>query len=509
MSSAREQSLKRAEIVSGRQVEFEALSQNVFESLKEETTRQIQLKPSVKYHAIYNILLQHFGPESVSYLDVDRKSHGIDISLQHLAAPDLVIFPQRIEQIQWLVTFASQNKIPLIPYGKGSSLQSNITALNGGISIDMSRMNHVLDYHPEDHEIRVQAGVTKNSISDYLKESNLFLPIDIECNASIGGLVATNAAGSGSLFYGSMKSNVLGLKVVMPDGSIIITGKRARRHTTGYDLNSLFTGSEGTLGIIVEITLRLQPVPKAITAACATFDKLEDALNSARKIICQGTILQRCELLDKQTIQALNKFHSTDFPEFHCLFLEAHGNSRQAVDFVIEECKDVCREVGVLEYSQFSEEENDRSMLWKARSTAWTAIARSGLNTELAVLDVAVPLSLLTQNILSAQRDLELLNVQFAPIMANIGDGSFFILIPVQYHDKAAVQCIESLCARITNRAIECDGTCSASQGIGAIKREFLESEFGRESIKVMHSIKKTFDPHNIMNPGKIFMNFD
>ena len=503
-----ELSLKRAEFVNGRQIEFEALCKDVFDSIKDESTRHINLKPT-KYQDIYNALSQYFGYEGVSYLDMDRKMHGQDISIHQLAVPDVVVFPKRVEQIQWLVSFAANHKIPLIPYGKGSSLQANCVAPQGGITIDMKNMSRVLEFNPDDQEIRVEAGMTKNSLSDYLKGSNLFLPIETGCDATIGGLIATNASGSSSFYYGSMKAHVISLKVVIPDGNIIITGNRARKHSVGYDLNSLFIGAEGTLGVVVEAVLRLEPVPKAFGAAYAYFESLDDAVNCATKLIRQGLSLQRCELLDKQTIMALNKFHNTSFQDKHFIFLESHGNSRASVDFTIDECKDVCREGGAEEFIQFNEESSEIPMIWKARSTAWMSIARFSRNVQLAVVDVAVPISKISEAIQSAKKDLELLQIKYAPIISHIGDGSFYLVIPVNYHDRSAVHQVEIACSRISQRSIQLEGTCSASNGIGTTKRELLESELGRETVKVMRSVKASFDPKNIMNPGKVFMSFE
>lgn len=505
-----EANLKRSEFVNGRQPEFDSLCKDVFDSLKDESTRNINLKPSSRFTDIYNVLCQYFGFEGVSYLDKDRKMHGQDISINQMAIPDIVVFPERIAQIQWLCSFASNHKIPLIPFGRGSSLQSNAVAPLGGITIDMSKMSGVLEFNPDDQEIRVETGMTKNALSDYLKGSNLFLPVDIGCDATIGGLIATNASGASSFYYGTMRSHVISMKVVMPDGNVIITGNRAKKHSIGYDLNSLFIGAEGTLGIVVEVVLKLQPVPKAISAAYASFENPEDAINCATKLIRQGLLLQRCEFLDKQVIQAINKFHNTSFPLRNYIFIESHGNTRNAVDFSIDECKDIFREGGVHEFVQFSPEDNSEiPMLWKARSTAWMSIAHSGKGIQLAVVDVAVPLSKLNEAIQGAKRDFELLNVKYSPIIAHIGDGSFYSIVPTHYNDRSAVHEIEIVCSRISQRAIQMEGTCSASNGIGMAKRELLEAELGKETIKIMRGLKSCLDPNNVMNPGKVFMSFE
>ena len=374
----------------------------------------------------------------------------------------------------------------------------------------MSRMSAVLEFNPDDQEIRVEAGMTKTGLADYLKGSNLFLPIDIGCDATIGGLISTNASGASSFYYGTIKSHVLSLKVIMSDGNIITTGNRARKQSIGYDLNSMFIGAEGTLGIVVEAVLKLQPIPKAISAAYASFENAEDAIFCATKLIRQGLLIQRCEFLDKQVIQAINKFHTTQFPIKNYIFIESHGNTRAAVDFAINECKDVCRESDVHEFFQFSADEAaEIPMIWRARSTAWMSIAHFGKSIQLAVVDVAVPLSKLNEAIQGAKKDLELLQVKFAPIIAHIGDGSFYLIIPVHYHDRLAVHEVEILCSRISKRAIQLEGTCSASNGIGTAKRELLEVELGKETIKIMRSLKSSLDPNNIMNPGKVFMSFE
>lgn len=501
-----EMNFKRAELVNGRQTEFDALCKDVLDSIKDESTKEVNLKPSTRFQDIYNVLGQHFGYDGVTYLDIERKMHGQGVSISHMAIPDIVVFPKQIDQIRWLVSFAANHKIPLIPYGKGSSLQSNALAPQGGITVDMSKMSAVLEFDPDDQEIRVECGMSKNALSDYLKESNLFLPVDTGCDASIGGLIAANASGAGSFYYGTMRSHVLSLKVVMPDGNIIITGNRARKHSVGYDLNSLFIGAEGTLGIVVEAVLKLQPIPKAFAGAYASFENLDEAMNSATKLIRQGLCLQRCELLDKATIRAINKFHGSDFQLKNYLFIESHGNSRAGVDYTIDDCKDICREGGIEEFVQFSEESSEFPMLWKARSTAWMTIARSGKNVQLAVVDVAVPLSKLAEAVQGAKKDLDLLQIEHAPIISHVGDGAFYIIIPVHYHDRIAIQQVEAVCSRISHRAIQLGGTCSASNGIGSAKRELLEAELGRETIKVMRAVKTSFDPNNIMNPGKVFI---
>lgn len=505
-----EENLRRADFVNGRHPEFDALCKDVFESLKDESTRSINLKSTSRYADIYNVLCQYFGFEGVSYLDKDRKIHGQGMSINQMAFPDIVVFPNKIAQIQWLCSFASNHKIPLIPYGRGSSLQSNAVAPQGGITIDMNKMSGVIEFNPDDQEVRVEAGMTRNALADYLKGSNLFLPIDIGCDATIGGLIATNASGANSFYYGPMKSHVISMKVILPNGNIIITGNRSRKHSIGYDLNSLFIGAEGTLGVVVEVVLKLQPVPKAISAAYASFEEVEDAINCATKLIRQGLLLQRCELLDKQVIQAINKFHSTSFPIKNYIFIESHGNTRTAVDFAIDECKDACRESGVDEFVQFSTEETSEiPMLWKARSTAWFSIAHSGKSIQLAVVDVAVPLSKMNESIQGAKNDLELLQVKYAPMIAHIGDGSFYLIVPVHFNDRSAVHSIEMACSRISQRSIMMDGTCSATNGIGVAKRELLEAELGKETIKMMRNLKSSFDPNNIMNPGKVFMSFE
>lgn len=504
-----ESNLKRFDFVTGRQFEFDSLCQDVLNSIKDENSRNLNLKPSTKYQDIYNYLSQYFGYEGVSYLNDDRKIHGQDISTNQLAIPDIVVYPKKVEQLQWLTSFASHHRIPLIPYGNGSSIQSNVVASQGGITIDMSKMNAVLEFHPDDHEIRVQAGITKNALTDYLKGSNLFFPLDTGCDASLGGLICTNASGSGSFHYGGMKSHVISMKVVSPDGNIVSTGKGARKQSLGYDLNSLFIGSEGTLGIVIEVVLKLQPVPKAVAAAFVSFDVLEDALNCSVELIQQGLCLHKCELMDKDAIRAINKFHCTDFHLKHYIFLEAHGNSRESVDLTIDDCKDVCREGGMEEFFQFSDDSADIPMFWRARGTAWTCIARSGKNVQIAVVDVAVPLSKYSDLVLAAKKDFELMKIEYSPMISHFGDGAVYFIIPVHFIDRSAVQKVEVVASRISQRAIQMEGTCSASNGIGAAKRELLAAELGPEAIKLMRNIKAGLDPKNIMNPGKVFVSFE
>jgi D-lactate dehydrogenase (cytochrome) len=504
-----EGNLRRFDFVTGRQFEFDSLCQDILKSIKDESSRNLNLKPSTKFQDIYNTLSQYFGYEGVSYLNDDRKIHGQDISINPLAIPDIVVYPRKVEQIQWLVSFASQHEIPLTPYGNGSSIQSSIVASHGGITVDVSKMNEVLEFHPDDHEIRVQAGITKNALTDYLKGSNLFLPIDTGCDASIAGLISTNASGSGAFYYGGMKSFVLSMKIVSPDGNIISTGEGARKRSVGYDLNSLFIGAEGTLGIVVEVVLKLQTVPKAVGAAFVSFNSLEDTLSCAVKLIQQGISLQKCELMDMDTIRAVNKFHSTTFPLKHYIFLESHGNSRESVDLIFDDCKDICREGGMDEFSQFTDESVDVPMIWKAKSTAWTCIARSGKGVQIAVIDVAVPLSKFSELALNAKKDFKMMKIEYSPLISHFGDGAVYFIIPVHFNDRDAVRQVELVASRISQRAIQLEGTCSASNGIGSVKRELLAAELGIESIKLMRNIKSALDPKNIMNPGKVFVSFE
>lgn len=496
---------RRAELVNGRQVDFETLTRDLLREQKENFVRQVNIKPATRSQELYQFLCAHLGADTVTILDQERKMHGKDASVQHPAIPDIVVYPQRQEQVQWLVHAASERKVPLIPFGLGNSLEANIAAVQGGITVDLSRMSRVLEFYPEDHQIRVQAGITKNALCEYLKESNLFLPLDTGCDATIGGLIATNASGAGSLHYGSIRAHVLGLKVVMADGSIVVTGRRARRSSAGYDLNKLFVGAEGTLGIVLEATLQLTPVPRAITAAIASFDSLDSALQAVTHLMRQGMCLQRCDLLDEQAIHAINKFQEASFVEQPTLFLEAHGLSRASADLVIEECKDACRERGLVDFVQFADEDAEQPMLWKARASAWMAISRFAPGTELFVTDASVPQSRLAENIVAAKKDALRIGFQFAPIMGSVGDGNFHLVVPIRTQDRSQLDLANVLSNHVNGRAVADEGTCSGQHGIGARKRQHLELELGPTTVNVMRAIKRALDPNNIMNPGKVF----
>lgn len=502
---------RRAEIANGRSGMLEQLTKTSLEAQKDEQTRNVRLTPAVRHQDRFKVLQTVFGDEGVSCMDDCRKQHGRGLGLHHLNCPDLVVYPENVEQIQWLCKYASEHQIPLIPYGLGSSVKGQTDAIQGGISIDMGRMNRVLEFHPENRTIRLQVGITKNALADYLAESDLFLPIEIgNCDASIGGMIGTNARGSMAAYYGSMRDFVLAVKVVTAEGNVLSTGRLAPCPVSGFNLNSLFIGAEGTLGVIVEATLKLAPIPRAITCAIATFDTLENALSSAVQIHSQGVSVQRCELIDSHTVASINAFHSTTFQEKPCLFIEAHANNRAAADSAIEECKDICRESGLLDYTQFTDDESEAlPMLWTAKSTIWLSAIRRSPRTDAAIADVSVPMSRLKELVAFGLKSMHELKINWSAFVCQVGMGSVTLLLPCKSDDKSYESNLKTFLNRFNANALSLDGTITAQYCVGSEKREELEQEIGKEAIAVMRHLKRALDPKNILNPGKIFLFFD
>jgi D-lactate dehydrogenase (cytochrome) len=428
--------------------------------------------------------------------------HGKDETFHATCPPDAVAFVQSAEEVSQVVKICARNKTPIIPYGTGTSLEGHIAALEGGISIDVSQMNKVLKVNAEDLDVVVQPGVTRKQLNEHLRDTGLFFPIDPGAEASLGGMTATRASGTNAVRYGTMRENVLSLQVVLPDGRIIRTARRSKKSSAGYDLTRLFVGSEGTLGVITEITLKVYGIPEAMASAVCSFDTLEGAVNTTIATIQAGIPVARIEILDDVQMDAVHKYSRLSYPAKDTLFLEFHG-SAASVKEQAEMVQAIAAENTGSAF-QWTTQAEERNRLWQARHDAAYAAKAMRPNCEIWATDVCVPISRLAECILETKRDLKA-SKAVAPIVGHVGDGNFHVAFVMDTNNPAEVAEAERLNERIVARALAMDGTCTGEHGVGYGKIKFLMAEHGGDAIGVMRGFKKSIDPDNIMNPGKIF----
>lgn len=430
-----------------------------------------------------------------------RDQHGKDATYHPGMAPDAVTFPQTVEEIQLIIKTCALHKVPVIPYGAGTSLEGHVNAPYGGITINLSRMNQILSVNAADMDVIVEPGVTRKQLNDYLRDTGLFFPIDPGADASIGGMASTRASGTNAVRYGTMKENVLALEAVLPDGSIVRTGTRARKSSAGYDLAKLLVGSEGTLAVITSITLRLHGIPESISAATCSFETLDAAVNATIETIQAGVPVARIELLDDVQIQAVNLYSKLDLPIRQTLFLEFHG-SVGAVKEQIESVRAITLANGGRDF-QWAQKAEDRTTLWQARHDALWAAKGLRPGSEAWISDVCVPISALAECIMETKQDIIDHGI-VAPIVGHVGDGNFHVIFLVDVNDPSEIATIEKLSQRIIERALRMGGTCTGEHGVGIGKIKYLRQEH-TEGVDLMMKIKLAIDPGNIMNPGKIF----
>jgi len=430
-----------------------------------------------------------------------REQHGDDQTYNAGAPPDAVVFARSTEEVRDIVKLCATHGVPVIPYGTGTSLEGHISALKGGITLNLSEMNQVLSVNPEDLDCRVQAGVTRKQLNSHLRDTGLFFPVDPGADASIGGMCATRASGTNAVRYGTMRENVLGLTVVMADGTVIKTGGRSRKSAAGYDLTRLFVGSEGTLGVITEIGLRLYGVPEAISSAVCTFPSVDDAVNTVIQTIQMGVPVARIELLDALQMKACIGYSKLEgYKEAPTLFFEFHG-SESSVEEQATTVGEIASEFGG-ENFQWATKPEDRNRLWEARHNAFYAVLATWPNTSAVVTDVCVPISNLAECIQATQEDLKDSGL-ISPLVGHAGDGNFHLSIMVDMADPDQLKRAKALSQRMVKQALALGGTCTGEHGIGMGKMSYLEEEHG-EAVVAMRSIKQALDPQNIMNPGKI-----
>ena len=444
--------------------------------------------------------LQTLLGERLSTAAAVREQHGKDVSYHEGAPPDAVAFAESTEEVAEIVKICARHKTPVIPFGTGTSLEGHIAALRGGVSLDVSRMTAILEVNQEDLDCRVQAGVTRKGLNEFLRDSGLFFPIDPGADASLGGMAATRASGTNAVRYGTMRENVLGLTVVTADGRIVRTGGRARKSSAGYDLTRLFVGSEGTLGVITEVQLRLYGIPEATSAAVCAFADLEGAVNTVIATIQLGVPVARIELLDEVQMRACNLYSKLDFPEQPTLFFEFHG-TEAGVQEQAETVGELAAEYGGANF-QWATRQEDRSQLWQARHDAYWAAKALKPGSEGWATDVCVPISRLAECILETKKDIQDSGL-LAPIVGHVGDGNFHLVYLLDPGDAAQHDKAEAVNDRMIARALQMGGTCTGEHGIGYGKMHFLQAEHG-EAVALMRQVKLAMDPHNIMNPGKV-----
>jgi D-lactate dehydrogenase (cytochrome) len=449
--------------------------------------------------AALGILKQRFGERFQTGAAI-RGQHAHTTTYIPTQAPDGVAFPESAEEVQEIVKVCAEHRVPVIAFGVGSSLEGHVNAPGGGISLDTSRMNRVLSVNAEDLDCTVEPGVTREDLNAYLRDTGLFFPIDPGANASLGGMAATRASGTNAVRYGTMRENVLALQAVMADGSMVTTARRAKKSSAGYDLTRLLIGSEGTLGIITSLTLKLYGIPQAISGGVCPFPSVETACQAVIATIQMGIPVARIELVNALQMRALKNYSKLDYPESPCLFVEFHGSDAGVAEQA-ETFGEIAAEYGGGPFLWTSVAE-ERAKLWKARHDAyWASLTlrpgAKGLST-----DVCVPISRLAECIAETEADIAEMGL-IAPIVGHVGDGNFHTLVLMDVDDPKEIALAEKFVSRLTMRAISMEGTCTGEHGIGQGKMGFLEHELGH-GVDIMRTIKAALDPQNILNPGKI-----
>jgi D-lactate dehydrogenase (cytochrome) len=439
--------------------------------------------------------------ERMSVAAAVREHHGKDESYFPYAPPDAVVFPESTDEVRDVVGICRRHRVPMIPYGVGTSLEGHVLAVRGGVCVDVSRMNRILAVHEADLDAVVQAGVTRKQLNEHVKHTGLFFPVDPGADATLGGMAATRASGTNAVRYGTMRENVLSLKVVLADGRVIQTSRRPRKSAAGYDLTRLFVGSEGTLGIITEVTVRLYPVQEAMSAAVCAFDTVDGCTNTVIETIQSGVPVARCDIVCERTIAAINQYKKTHYRVAPTVFFEFHG-SRASVVEQAETVQGIAREHGGTNF-QWATRPEDRTQLWEARHNAYFAVLQSRPGSRAVSTDVCVPISRLAECVRESMEDVKSYVVP-VPLLGHIGDGNFHLVFLIDPDRPEELALAKQLNKRLVERAIRMEGTCTGEHGIGLGKQESLRAELGDDVIDVMRGVKRLFDPDNLMNPGKV-----
>ncbi len=468
-------------------------------------TPATHLQPTVQLRAVPQALLDalkaRFGAQFSAALAV-REQHGRDESAFSVPPPSAVVFAQNTQDVADAVKLCAQHRVPVIPFGVGSSLEGHLLAVQGGISLDVGRMNAVLSINASDLTVTVQPGVTRKQLNEAVKSTGLFFPIDPGADATIGGMSATRASGTNAVRYGTMRENVLALEVVTASGEVIRTGTRAKKSSAGYDLTRLMVGSEGTLGVITEVTVKLYPLPEAVMAATCSFNSLADAVNTTIQIIQLGVPIARCELLDANTIRMVNAHSKLTLREGAMLLMEFHG-SPEGVKEQVQTVQDIAAEHGGAAF-EWAETPEERTRLWTARHNAYFAGVQSRPGCRAITTDTCVPISHLADALLDSVTEAQQAGIPYF-LVGHVGDGNFHMGYLIDPDLPAERELAEQLNHQLVARALKLGGTCTGEHGVGLHKMDFLLDETGAGAVDMMRTLKKALDPDNILNPGKIF----
>jgi D-lactate dehydrogenase (cytochrome) len=451
--------------------------------------------------AMLQALRTRFGERCSSAAAVCEQ-HGRDESPFPVTPPEVVVFCESTEDVAAVVRLAGEHAVPVIPYGVGTSLEGHLLAVQGGVCVDLSRMTGIVQLNPEDLTVAVQAGVTREQLNREIRDQGLFFPIDPGANATLGGMAATRASGTNAVRYGTMRENVLGLTVATAAGELIRTGTRAKKSSAGYDLTRLFVGSEGTLGVMTEVTLKLYPLPEAVSAAICHFDGIDAAVRATIQVIQMGVPIARCELLDVNAVRAVNAQSRLGLRESPMLLMEFHG-SAAGVQEQAETVQAITSELGGEDF-QWASTPEERTRLWTARHKAYFAGMQMNPGCRTVTTDTCVPISRLAEIIALSVADADASGLPYY-IVGHVGDGNFHLAYLVREGDAEQRALAERMSLQMVQRAIALEGTCSGEHGIGLHKMGFLVDEAGAGAVAMMRGIKHALDPKNIMNPGKIF----
>ncbi|HTY98867.1 MAG TPA: FAD-linked oxidase C-terminal domain-containing protein [Rhodocyclaceae bacterium] len=445
-------------------------------------------------------LAGRFG-ERFSVAEAVRLHHGKDESSLPPAPPDGVVFAESTADVADLLRLCHQHNTPVIAFGAGTSLEGHLLAVRGGICVDLAGLNRIVALRPEDLDATVEAGVTRKQLNAALRDTGLFFPVDPGADATLGGMAATRASGTNAVRYGTLRDNVLAMTVVLADGRVIRTGSRAKKSSAGYDLTRLFIGSEGTLGIITELTVRLYPIPEAVSSAVGAFPSIAAAVDTVIETIQAGVPVARIELLDALALQAINRRSKTGLREVPTLFFEFHG-SPSAVAEQARTVQEIAAGHGGMDFDWATRPE-DRSRLWQARHDAYYACLGLRPGARSLTTDVCVPISRLAECIAATMADLERTGLT-APLVGHVGDGNFHLLVLADPDQPEEFERAREFSNRLAERAVEMEGTCTGEHGVGLGKRKYLAREHGDEALSVMAAIKNALDPDHILNPGKV-----
>ncbi|QHI98871.1 FAD-binding protein [Xylophilus rhododendri] len=465
------------------------------------------LLPAVAPRPVPQVLLDalsaRFGPKQYSVAQAVREQHGRDESSFDVPPPVAVVFAESTEDVADAVRLAAAHAVPVIPFGSGSSLEGHLLAVQGGISLDVSRMNRLLRLDADDLTVTVQPGLTRKQLNEQIKDSGLFFPIDPGADASLGGMVATRASGTNAVRYGTMRENVLALEVVTASGETLRTGTRARKSSAGYDLTRLIVGSEGTLAVVTEVTLRLYPLPEAVSAAVCSFPSIEAAVRTTIQTIQMGVPIARCELIDVNTVRMVNRHSNLTLPESPMLLMEFHG-SPTGVAEQAGTVQEIAADHGGKGF-EWATTPEERTRLWTARHNAYFAAVQSRPGCRAVATDTCVPISRLADCLLDSVQEADASGIPYF-LVGHVGDGNFhfgYLIDPNSAEERATA---EALSDALVARALALEGTCTGEHGIGLHKMGFLVDEAGAGGVEMMRTLKRALDPLNILNPGKIFV---